>query len=311
MSKSFIKLIRSDETEDLLINHANAFRLLCLISLRARRTKTSNDKLEISEALIGDWKSMHMTEKEYRVAKQYLVRNKFIEISLTCRTKNNDIPLFQNETEVKPNGATRGATKRATRGTIAKLLCSRVCDINCDDKGDIKGDQEGDLRATSGRRTRMKEEKNIKKETTTKKEADASVAAVFPFLQGLGLSSEEIKTLIAHRTEEGLKHAVAYSKTVAAKESLVKLLMWAAKEMPNIPESIDIEENKKIAREFEETWHSKDCRIDVCSNAVEIISANGAICYIAIPYAIKGFRDNLQKNLLERKFKQNNENKAI
>lgn len=145
MSERFIKLNRSDRLFWLLEAHPNAFLLLSLIALRARRISGHPDGLEIGEAYIGDWKKAGLTQKEYRNAKQKLLDLNLVKISSSNRTCQNR------------------ATSRATSGTIVKLLDSDIYDINPDIKGDLKGDRG----ATSGRPRGDKEEgirKNKKEE---------------------------------------------------------------------------------------------------------------------------------------------------
>ncbi len=57
MSENFIQLSRNEKTFSILQDHPNAFLLLSLIALRARRTKGSPIGLEIGECYIGDFRS--------------------------------------------------------------------------------------------------------------------------------------------------------------------------------------------------------------------------------------------------------------
>ncbi len=76
MSDKFIKLVRSPETDFLIFNHPNAFKLLTIIAMRARREEGNPDGLEPGEALIGDWKKTGFTEQEVNKFKR--LRYKFI-----------------------------------------------------------------------------------------------------------------------------------------------------------------------------------------------------------------------------------------
>jgi len=99
-SSGFVKLQRSDKTEELL-KDMNAFALATVIALRARRRNIfSIHNLKVGEALLGDYKNYGMTEREYRTAKLKL--------------------------------STWGiASFRATnKGTIAKLADNSIYDIN-------------------------------------------------------------------------------------------------------------------------------------------------------------------------------------
>ena len=98
----FLKLNRSDETDDLL-KDKNAFMLLTQIALRARRFGSSIHELKIGEAMIGDHRNVGLTQREYRTAKGHLVKYGLA----TFRTTN--------------------------RGTIAKILNTAIYDINIDE----------------------------------------------------------------------------------------------------------------------------------------------------------------------------------
>ena len=116
MSKGFIKLNRSEEAEELLIKHPNAYLLLNLAALRAQRTKNHHSGLAIGEALIGDWKAMGLTEQQYRTAKKHLLSNKYFKIVETNRNRKK---------------STTGVT---TTGTRVRLLDTRIWDINSETK---------------------------------------------------------------------------------------------------------------------------------------------------------------------------------
>ncbi|MGE5293549.1 MAG: hypothetical protein ACM3VT_01845 [Solirubrobacterales bacterium] len=100
MKTGFIKLNRSTETLELL-NDPNAFVLLTVIALRARRTNEFNvHNLRCGEALIGDYRKCGLTRQEYRTAAR--------------RLRVWGLAAF----------------KPTTRGTVATLLDQRIYDIN-------------------------------------------------------------------------------------------------------------------------------------------------------------------------------------
>ena len=114
----FIKLNRSPEALE-LARDPNAFTLLAIIAMRARRNSEFNfHNLKHGEALIGDYKNYGLTEQKYRTAKKKLKNWKFI----TTRTTN--------------------------RGTIAKLINSAIWDINIQ-----KGNEPPNSQATGKQRT--------------------------------------------------------------------------------------------------------------------------------------------------------------
>ena len=73
--KGFIKLKRSKDLEDVLAYYPNAFLLLTLIEIRARRSDDGINPhgLELGEALIGDYSASGMKRQAYRSALQKLV----------------------------------------------------------------------------------------------------------------------------------------------------------------------------------------------------------------------------------------------
>jgi hypothetical protein len=98
MSQGFIKLNRSNEALELL-SDPNAFILLTVIALRARRPRefTVHD-LEPGEALLGDPGHYGLTRQEYRRAQR--------------RLKRWGLAAF----------------KPTSHGTVAKLLDRRIFD---------------------------------------------------------------------------------------------------------------------------------------------------------------------------------------
>ena len=100
VSTSFLKLMRSGITEQ-LVQHPNAFAVLTLVALRARRTGERRlDGLQEGEAMLGDYASLGLTRQQYRT----ILSNLQAWHLITIRTTN--------------------------KGTIAKLCNSDVYDIN-------------------------------------------------------------------------------------------------------------------------------------------------------------------------------------
>lgn len=134
MAEGFIKLNRTSETLELL-KDTNAFILLTIIALRARRTNEFNiHNLQSGEALIGDYRHYGMSEQQYRSAMKRLGQWGF------------------------------AAFKPTTRGTVAKLLDARIYDIN-ETLGQRAGNEPttDDPRTANGLATTNKNEKNEKK----------------------------------------------------------------------------------------------------------------------------------------------------
>ncbi len=119
MNHGFIKLQRSPETWELL-QDKNAFILLTVIALRARRTDEFNlHNLQSGEALVGDHARYGLTEGEYRCAKQRLQQWGLASFAGT------------------------------TRGTAAKLFDAKIYDIN-----EVPPEQTENGRTTDGQRTK-------------------------------------------------------------------------------------------------------------------------------------------------------------
>jgi hypothetical protein len=98
--ESFLKLKRSPETLELL-KDPNAFALLTVIALRARRTQAFNvHRLRLGQALVGDYRNYGLSLQEYRGAK--------------ARLQKWSLARFRS----------------TNRGTIATLLGTRIYDIN-------------------------------------------------------------------------------------------------------------------------------------------------------------------------------------
>lgn len=135
MSEGFIKLRRTAESMELL-NDPNAFILLTVIAVRARRTDEFNiHNLKSGEALVGDHAHYGLTRQEYRSAQQRLTRW--------------GLATF----------------KPTTNGTVARLLDRRIYDINAVPEQPADNPSTTDRQPTADPRAATnKNEKNEKKE---------------------------------------------------------------------------------------------------------------------------------------------------
>ncbi len=107
-TRPYVKLIRSTETQELM-KYPPAFMLLCQIALRAKRTDDYNlHGLSIGQAMIGDYRSLGLTHRQYRTAIDKLKTGQFI------------------------------ATQTTNKGTIATIINTKVLDINEEVKGQAK-----------------------------------------------------------------------------------------------------------------------------------------------------------------------------
>ncbi len=126
-------LKRNETVMDLIIHYPNAFLLLTVIALRARRVPNKITGLDVYEAMVGDYESCGLTEQKYRTAKKVLDKLKI-------------------------------ATFKATnKGTIAKLVNTDIYDINAPT---TNGQATGKQRSSNGQVTTNKnvnKEKNVNK----------------------------------------------------------------------------------------------------------------------------------------------------
>lgn len=112
MSERFLKFIPSEQAFWLMHEKPNAFRLLTHIANTARRTHGNPDGLTIGQCHLKHWEKYDLTEREYRTAKDILIKRKHIIIIETNRTRQK---------------STTGST---TNSTLVQLISSTVWDIN-------------------------------------------------------------------------------------------------------------------------------------------------------------------------------------
>jgi len=136
---TFVKLNRTEETEYILKHHPNAYLLLSLIAIRARRSPNFLKDLDLCEAMIGDYKSCGLSHQQSRTALKYLEDNNLIH---TCATN---------------------------KGTVVKLINSDVFDINVIETNKQSTNQNAphqhaDNKPPNTKSTTNKNDKNIKNE---------------------------------------------------------------------------------------------------------------------------------------------------
>jgi hypothetical protein len=143
MSERFIKLYPSDELQWLLINHANAFILLSLIALRARRQNGNPDGLIIGDALIGsDDLKPGMSRQNFRTALEKLVEFGYIKII------SNGKKLFVDR---------KSTIKVTIKGMLVNLVKSTIYDINPEN-----GNQQANQRLTNDQPTGNHKQEGIR-----------------------------------------------------------------------------------------------------------------------------------------------------
>jgi len=133
MQGGFLKMMRTAETLELLINEPNAFRLAAIIAWRCRwRDGFNAQGLTQGEALLGDCNQCGLTEKEYRTAKAKLQKWKF--------------------------AAFKRAVVGKRRGTIGRLLDTRLFDTSPQPEFNPKGGARADEGRSKGEKRRSLEE---------------------------------------------------------------------------------------------------------------------------------------------------------
>ena len=188
MSKGFIQLKRSQETEEMLQNEPNCFLLLTLIAFRAKRSNGSSVfNLESGEALIGDYKACGLTRMQFRTTIKKLKRWGII------------------------------TTKATNKGTVARLINIDIWDINIE-----TNNQQDNQQVTN------KEEKSNQQVTTNnndknkEKNKEDKYIAVFFFWNSLEIVihqklTDKIKTKIRaslkdYKSDEILEAINNYAK---------------------------------------------------------------------------------------------------
>lgn len=131
--KPFVKLKRTEKANDLLELHPNAFLLLTLIALRARREPNLIRGLDICECHLGDYEACGLTRQKYRTAVNVLET-----LGLASFYKTN-------------------------KGTTGKLLNTDIYDINAcavNQQDNQQGNQPDNQQATTNKN--VKKGKNVK-----------------------------------------------------------------------------------------------------------------------------------------------------
>jgi hypothetical protein len=260
MSKSYIQLARSEKVEWLLATHPNAFLLLTLIALRARRTRNSPDGLEIGECHIGDYEKAGIESREkYRNALELLEKLGTIKKVETCRTRKK---------------ATSGTT---TKGTKVKLLNSEFYDINME-----IDNHQSNHRATTEQPPSNHEQEcnNVRMEKKQQPQTPKGTCVVFSCLEKINdLSIDQKEKERLTRKNEGNEQvvinavaAILQSSFTPERSLLISLRAAIKGQWKPLPEKEDnIKINKKKALELEMKGHP-NFRVDACNTFLEIIA---------------------------------------
>lgn len=203
---SFLKLIRDEKTEWLMINYPNAFVLLSIIAHRVARTEDNPSGYPIGTAHIGDWKELGWSEQQYRTAKQKLIEFGLIEIVETNRTRKKS-PFKQRLNNDRTTTGTTTAT--TTRGTLVKILNSDIYDLNLKTNNDFNNAIKTETSRECNDEQEAKEAKKLfrlEKEANKKKKTPAKRS---PSLLRKKVNPEDIDALVSYCIE----NKIAISET--------------------------------------------------------------------------------------------------
>lgn len=183
MTERFLKFIPGERAEWLLQEYPNAYLLLSLIAMRARRENGHPDGLIIGDAILGDPKSAGLKPKEYRNAIEKLAEFRFIQ------KVHNGKKFVEGQ---------KRAIRRAIKSWLVNLIDSTIWDINPiiegEQKGKLganKGQTEGDKQEGIRKNKKEEEKKNIKKKVFS----FAEIVCVFG--EYVELTKAELEELIA------------------------------------------------------------------------------------------------------------------
>lgn len=157
----FIMWRRDRQCEDLMKNPA-VWTLLCLIAYRAKRTDSlSYQNLKIGEALIGDHKTIGLTEQQYRTAKRKLEMYGIVTfkgttkgtIATLCDSTVFDLnyETGQRPSKRKSNGLTTTNNNGNNEISInkASFLKSPIKDVELSSFDELKGHKEYEILAAA------------------------------------------------------------------------------------------------------------------------------------------------------------------
>ena len=164
--------------------------------------------------------------------------------------------------------------------------------------------QKWDKNGTQKKNRRTKE----LKESSSNKVADAPAAASLDFseLEKMGLPPASFKSVkSAGLTQEELNHGIAYCRSgITLKKGLGAAIIASGRGRYEIQETINPEVNKRYAMAVFESYASPDCRLEIANSGVEIIHKDGLKYYGEVLFDDVRFKQNLEKHLKERNFKQ-------
>ena len=290
----FIKFIPSQKSEWLLKNHPNAFLLLTLIAMRARRVNGHPDGLEIGMAQIGDYKSSGIeSERKYRTAKDVLIKICAVKIVETARKRK------------------KSTTRTTTNGTLVILLQSDIWDVNPEHRDDRSDD-----RATTERRPSddEQERRKKKKEKINKKESQPEKVA---FRECVTLTQAEYDSLLDSYQQEKLDGMLdildsfkeSTGKCYKSDRGVLKQGGWVEHEWEKRKSTAkrpaaETESNREFAKRVCSEFSSRSCELKATDAELVFIPTVGQMQPFGVKYNENGFKDQIMSNLNKREFKK-------
>jgi len=189
MKQNYIQLGREDRTRWLISTYPNAFLLLSLIAINARRVDGYPDGLEIGDAII-DCKSCGLSRQQYRTAIEKLVEFKMIKII------HNGKKFFEP----------RKSTIRITiKSMLVKLIDSDIYDINSESSNQHVNQRATNEQPTSNhKQERIRKNKKEKEEPPISPPSSGGVEAKIFFRDHVSLTQAQHDKLLSDHGAQGV-----------------------------------------------------------------------------------------------------------
>lgn len=142
--------------------------------------------------------------------------------------------------------------------------------------------------------------------TASKKKPAGGCVVFYKCLEGIDLTDKEKKSLMKHPEQE-VKEAIAFvcRDGFEIKTTLIRALSWALKEKPELPKTVDVEKNFKLAVAAEFSLESLGWKVEAMPDKVIINckSPNNATEH-HVKYDNPNFKNELDKLLKKYEFKK-------
>ena len=223
-------------------NKPKAFSLLTHIANTARRKSGHPDGLLVGQCHLQSWAFYKFTEREYRTAKEILVKRKHIKIIETNRTRQK---------------STTGTT---TKSTLVELCSTTIYDINIetnDDRNDDRATTDRRLTDDKSRRNKKdQEEKDHHPQTPSGASdllSDDSSKSEIEICPGVFLSEGDLEKCIQKKGSfEAAKYAIEQIQNSPKRTAKIK--NW-----PKAVENWNVGEDPKVLVEKNTAYAERIC----------------------------------------------------